>query len=41
MRSLWERAPRRGQCDKAAIRGMVIGAAVALALIVAALLGLF
>ena len=40
MRSLWERRPPRGQCGKSAIRGMVIGAALALGAIAAAVLGL-
>jgi hypothetical protein len=40
MRSLWERAPRRGEYGKAAIRGMFIGILVALAAVAVALLEL-
>jgi hypothetical protein len=40
MRSLWERAPPRGQCGQAAARGLVIGLALGLALLAAVLSGL-
>ena len=40
MKSLWERAPPRGQCGKAAASGMVIGVALSLALLAVALVGL-
>ena len=40
MRSLWERAPPRGECGKAALRGFLISAALCLALLAAILLGL-
>ena len=38
MRSLWERAPRRGECGKSAIRGILIGVALAVAAITAGFL---
>ena len=40
MRSLWEAGPKRGQCGKAAARGLAIGVLVATAAVVASLLGL-
>jgi len=40
MKSLWEPGPRRGDCGKAAARGLVIGGALGLALLAAVLVGL-
>jgi hypothetical protein len=40
VKSLWEPAPPRGQCGKAAVRGIVIGVALGLALLAATLVGL-
>ncbi len=40
MKSLWERAPKRGECGKAAVRGLAIGVLVAAAAVVASLMGL-
>ena len=39
MKSLWEPAAPRGQCGKAAVRGLVIGGALGLALLAAILVG--
>lgn len=38
MRSLWERTPRRGECGKFAIRGIIIGVIIALVAVAATLL---
>ena len=40
MKSLWEPAAPRGQCGRAAVRGMAISLALCLAVIAAVVLGL-
>ena len=41
MRTLWEPTAKRGQCGKAAVRGLATGLLLACAIAVASLLGLF